>query len=416
MSHDVFISHSSLDKLAADAICHGLESKGIRCWIAPRDQIAGMAYGEQITESIEAAHVMVLVFSDNVNKSQAVLNEINIAAGADVTIVPFRIASVEFNPELHFYLGRVHWLDAFPQPIDSYIDALATTIRRNLPAPPPEPPPAPPPPPEPPPPPAPPPPPPPPAPPPPPPPPPPAPETVVVAAGPPPKINYRPLIITGAVFGLVPLIALVASMCSHPSPPAAANTAPANTASANTTTSSNDTDDDNDTPTTPTPAAPAAASGDNQPPVGDGHETTPVRQMNGAAVNNYETEVVANGPPPTMQGATVLTTAEMIQNLKTRDAGTNPFWLVDARGCSDEQTIATAICLNANTAAALEARIPDKSAQIVIFCHDGSCPWSYELASQAVAAGYTAVYWYRGGINAWMAAGLPTVPRNEASD
>ena len=139
MSHDVFISHSSLDKLAADAVCHGLEAKGIRCWIAPRDQIAGMAYGEQITEAIEAAHVMVLVFSDNVNKSQAVLNEINVAAGADVTIVPFRIASVEFNPELHFYLGRVHWLDAFPQPIDSYIDALATTIRRNLPPPPPPP-------------------------------------------------------------------------------------------------------------------------------------------------------------------------------------------------------------------------------------------------------------------------------------
>jgi hypothetical protein len=137
MSHDVFISHSSLDKLAADAICHGLEGKGIRCWIAPRDQIAGQPYGEQITEAIEAADVMVLVFSDNVNRSQAVLNEINIAAGADVTIVPFRIAGVEFNPELHFYLGRMHWLDAFPLPIDTYIDTLASTVRRNLRRPPP---------------------------------------------------------------------------------------------------------------------------------------------------------------------------------------------------------------------------------------------------------------------------------------
>ena len=53
---------------------------------------------------------------------------------------------------------------------------------------------------------------------------------------------------------------------------------------------------------------------------------------------------------------------------------------------------------------------------MVIFCHDGTCPWSYNLASQAVAAGYTAVYWYRGGINAWTAAGLPTVPRSEATD
>src|SRR5580700_10658192 len=67
MSHDVFISHSSLDKLAADAICHGLEAKGIRCWIAPRDQVAGRAYGQQITTAIETAQVMVLIFSDNVN-------------------------------------------------------------------------------------------------------------------------------------------------------------------------------------------------------------------------------------------------------------------------------------------------------------------------------------------------------------
>jgi hypothetical protein len=132
LSHDVFVSHSSLDKLAADAVCHGLEAKGIRCWIAPRDQVAGRAYGEQITAAITSAQVMVLVFSDNVNNSQAVLNEINIAVGANVTIVPFRIAKVDFSSEVNFYLGRMHWLDAFPQPVDAYIDTLVDTVRRNL--------------------------------------------------------------------------------------------------------------------------------------------------------------------------------------------------------------------------------------------------------------------------------------------
>ena len=132
MSHDVFISHSSLDKAAADAVCHGLEARSLRCWIAPRDQVAGRPYGEQITEAIETAPVMVLLFSDNVNKSQAVLNEINIAAGANVTIIPFRIAAVAFNPELQYYLGRAHWLDAFPHPVHTYVHTLAETIERNL--------------------------------------------------------------------------------------------------------------------------------------------------------------------------------------------------------------------------------------------------------------------------------------------
>lgn len=132
MSYDVFISHSSLDKLAADAVCHGLEAKGIRCWIAPRDQVAGRPYGEQITAAIKSAEVMVLIFTDNVNNSQAVLNEINVAAGSNVTIVPFRLAAVDFSSELHFYLGRMHWLDAFPPPLDAHLDVLTQTIQRNL--------------------------------------------------------------------------------------------------------------------------------------------------------------------------------------------------------------------------------------------------------------------------------------------
>jgi len=224
----------------------------------------------------------------------------------------------------------------------------------------------------------------------------------------PPKTNYRPLIITGGVFGLVILIALVVAMCSHPTanPPTPA----ANAAAANTT----DNDNDNDADDNEAKGAPTTSSGP-PPPVGDGSETTQVRQANDAAINYYETVVSANGPPATLQGATVITTAQLVGNLKARDGGTNPFWLIDARGCDTEPTIATAICLGSNTAAELEARVPDKTAQIVIFCHDGSCPLSYQLASQAVAAGYTAVYWYRGGINAWTAAGLPTVARSEAS-
>ncbi len=39
---DVFISYSSDDKLIADAICAELESRRIRCWIAPRDALPGI--------------------------------------------------------------------------------------------------------------------------------------------------------------------------------------------------------------------------------------------------------------------------------------------------------------------------------------------------------------------------------------
>ena len=41
MAHDVFISYSTADKTAADAVCAILEGNGVRCWIAPRDIMRG---------------------------------------------------------------------------------------------------------------------------------------------------------------------------------------------------------------------------------------------------------------------------------------------------------------------------------------------------------------------------------------
>ncbi|MFC1913837.1 toll/interleukin-1 receptor domain-containing protein [Chloroflexota bacterium] len=41
MDKDVFISHSSRDRLIAEEVRTALESKNIRCWIAPKDVIPG---------------------------------------------------------------------------------------------------------------------------------------------------------------------------------------------------------------------------------------------------------------------------------------------------------------------------------------------------------------------------------------
>lgn len=50
----------------------------------------------------------------------------------------------------------------------------------------------------------------------------------------------------------------------------------------------------------------------------------------------------------------------------------------------------------------------DKARPMVFFCANSQCWLSYNAALRAVAAGYSRVYWYRGGIESWTAAGLPT--------
>jgi PQQ-dependent catabolism-associated CXXCW motif protein len=51
----------------------------------------------------------------------------------------------------------------------------------------------------------------------------------------------------------------------------------------------------------------------------------------------------------------------------------------------------------------------DKARPIVFFCVSAQCWLSYNAALRAIAAGYSRVFWYRGGIEAWRAAGLPLV-------
>jgi hypothetical protein len=58
--HDVFISHSSDDKRAADAACAVLEARGIKCWMAPRNIRPGSDWGESIITAIEQSRIMLL--------------------------------------------------------------------------------------------------------------------------------------------------------------------------------------------------------------------------------------------------------------------------------------------------------------------------------------------------------------------
>jgi peptidyl-prolyl cis-trans isomerase D len=129
MAHDVFISYSSHDKATADAVCHALEARGIRCWIAPRDVQVGDMWKRSIVEAIREAPIMVLIFSGEANRSPQVQREVDIAFEAGRAILPFRIEAVEVSTELYFCLAARHWLDALTPPLEHHIEKLLTAVR-----------------------------------------------------------------------------------------------------------------------------------------------------------------------------------------------------------------------------------------------------------------------------------------------
>jgi TIR domain/Galactose oxidase, central domain len=134
MAHDVFVSHSSYDKTVADMVCARLEARGIRCWMATRDALAGRPYGQAIVDAIGAAKVMVLVFSKHANSSHHIQREVERGVSKGLIIVPFRIENVAPEGALDYSISSVHWLDALTPPVESHLEKLSDTIARLLPA------------------------------------------------------------------------------------------------------------------------------------------------------------------------------------------------------------------------------------------------------------------------------------------
>jgi len=130
--HDVFISYAQADKPIADAVCVKLESRHIRCWIAPRDVAVGKNFPEAIMDGIEGCKIMVMIFSSHSNSSPHVLRELTTAVNKGRIIVPFRIEDVPPSKSMEYLISVPHWLDAINPPLEKHIDDLAITIGNIL--------------------------------------------------------------------------------------------------------------------------------------------------------------------------------------------------------------------------------------------------------------------------------------------
>jgi TolB-like protein/predicted Zn-dependent protease len=128
----VFISHSSNDKMIAEAICRHLESAGVPCWIAPRDIEPGADWTEGILRGIASSRIFVLVFSGHANNSEHVRREVGRAFALHLPVIPFRTESIEPRNSLGYFLDSVHWLDATKAPVQQHLPVLTERVKSLL--------------------------------------------------------------------------------------------------------------------------------------------------------------------------------------------------------------------------------------------------------------------------------------------
>jgi TPR repeat protein len=128
MNFDVFISYPHQEKATADAVCATLEAAGIRCWIAPRDVPGGAEWADAIVDAIDHCKAMVLVFSSHTNGSKQILREVQRAFDREKPVLPVRIEKVAPESGLAYYMGPVHWLDAFTPPLQQHLQNLRRSV------------------------------------------------------------------------------------------------------------------------------------------------------------------------------------------------------------------------------------------------------------------------------------------------
>jgi hypothetical protein len=128
MARSVFICHSVHDKQIADEACQALEARGISCWIAPRDVMAGMEWGKVIIDALSDCRVVLLIFSRSANDSPQVRREIERAVSKSKIIVPLRIEDVQPSDAMEYALGNTQWFDATTPPRGQRVLELCATI------------------------------------------------------------------------------------------------------------------------------------------------------------------------------------------------------------------------------------------------------------------------------------------------
>jgi len=128
MSRAVFISHSSEQGALAQALCERLESRGVSCWLAPRDLIVGQPYASECVRGIEESGAFLLLASPAAIASSQVLSEVEQAHKRKRPIYTVLIGRPKISRELDYYISRLHWIESGSGSAEDLADRLTGVL------------------------------------------------------------------------------------------------------------------------------------------------------------------------------------------------------------------------------------------------------------------------------------------------
>ena len=101
----VFISYSSKNQKMADIMQKNLNECNIRTWIATKDIPAGLDYPTVISDAIENSSCVLLILSEEAQKSRYVMSEIRLAYDSNIPIICMNIDNCQLISGFKLLLG-----------------------------------------------------------------------------------------------------------------------------------------------------------------------------------------------------------------------------------------------------------------------------------------------------------------------
>ena len=131
MWHEVYISYAPADRRVAEAVCKTLESRGFRCWIAPRDMLPGIDRGEALLEALGTSRLMILIFSSHLNQAPETTRDVQRAAQRHIPVLSFRIEPVMPSNTLEVY-PMAAWIEAYTGSPQKHLETLRARLQPCL--------------------------------------------------------------------------------------------------------------------------------------------------------------------------------------------------------------------------------------------------------------------------------------------
>lgn len=131
---DVFICYRTAepDRDIADAICTRLEERGLRCWIAPRNILAGSQnYERDILKGVENSRLFLLVSSFKSIYSEDCEMELKAAVLDGKALYSYRIDDTPYDGAFEKALSGVQWMDASDDPY-AHLEQLVIDVKGIL--------------------------------------------------------------------------------------------------------------------------------------------------------------------------------------------------------------------------------------------------------------------------------------------